>query len=582
MTRSSADALLGRMMLAFEGERFPRWVAARLRDAPAAGMTIFRHHNVRSPGQVRELIEAFQRAGAVNAWGGAGGAGTAPLLVAADQEGGQLLGLGEGPTAFAGSMALGAVGDERLAERVGAAIGRESRAMGVNVVYAPVLDVAVEPGNVGLGIRSFGDDPAAVGRLGAAVVRGLQGSGVAATGKHFPGLGEVRQDPHHGLGVVLGEREALDTMALAPFRAAIDAGVRLVMSAHVALPALTGDPTLPATLSATVMEGLLRRELGFRGVTISDALDMRALAQGAAQAVEIVALVRAGVDLLLCSTDRRAQRRIETTLAAAASRGLFDARELAASGARVAALRAWLGAAGPAPDLEVVGCSEHRALSRELAERSITLVRGWRGDAIAAAGRRGGADAAPAGRRGGSGAAAHRHEGPGAAARRHEATGAATSPALIPADATILAIMPQPTDLTPADTSSTVEPGLGRALRTRFASVEEIVVGMAPTVAEIAGLRERATAFDAVVVGTIDAIRQPGQLQLVRAIAASGRPIVAVALRTPWDVAHYPAEVAAACTYSILPDPLEALAAALAGAIPFAGRLPVAVDGVAG
>ena len=538
MTHSVAEwRLLCRLMLAFEGDRLPRWVARQLRDAPAAGITVFRHHNVRSPGQVRELTEALQRAGAANAGGGAGGAGTAPLLVAADQEGGQLQALGDAPTQFAGNMALGAVGDEGLAERVGAAIGLESRAMGINVVYAPAVDLASEPANAGLGVRSFGDDPAAVGRLGAAMVRGLQGVGVAATIKHFPGLGQTGTDTHHGLGVVELDRAELEATAIAAFRAAIGSGPRLVMSTHVAVPSLTGDRALPATLSPAVMRELLRDELGFGGVTISDALDMRALAQGHAQAVEIIAVVRAGVDLLLCSADRRAQRRIEQALVAAASRGLFDEGDLAASSARIAALRSWLASVGPAPDLSVVGCADHRALSRELAERSVTLVRG-----------------------------------PG---------GAGDAGQLLPAHATILAIMPQPTDLTPADTSSTVPPGLGRALRTRFDSVEEVVVGVAPTVGEIAALRARAAGLDAVVVGTIDAIRQPAQFDLVDAVASAGRPTIAVALRTPWDVARYPASAAAVCTYSILPDSLEALAAGLAGAIPFAGRLPVVVPGVA-
>jgi beta-N-acetylhexosaminidase len=292
------------------------------------------------------------------------------------------------------------------------------------------------------------------------------------------------------------------------------------------------------------MGRLLRDELRFGGVTISDALDMRALAQGAAQAVEIIAVVRAGVDLLLCSADRRAQGRIEQTLVAAAARGLFDEDELAASNARMAALRGWLDRAGPPPDLSIVGCAEHRALSRELAERSVTLVRGPRG------------------------------------VDRGVHVGVAEGGELLPAHATILAIMPQPTDLTPADTSSSVPPGLGRALRSRFAAVDEGVVGVAPTVAEIAALRERARGFDAVVVGTIDGIRQPAQFDLVEAVASAGRPTVAVALRTPWDVAHFPASVAALCTYSILPDSLDALAAGLAGAIRFTGRPPVAVPGI--
>ena len=199
---------------------------------------------------------------------------------------------------------------------------------------------------------------------------------------------------------------------------------------------------------------------------------------------------------------------------------------MAASARRLAELRAWLAGFGPAPDLDVVGSAEHRALSRELAERSLT---------------------------------------------RLDTAGDGTEPATIALAPTarILAIMPQPADLTPADTSSAVAPGLARALRTRFASVEEVVVEVAPSDAEIAGLRERADRFDAIVIGTIEAHRQPDQAALVRALARTGTPTIAVAMRTPWDGAVYPAGVPAIATYSILPDPLEALARALAGEIGF-------------
>ena len=278
----------------------------------------------------------------------------------------------------------------------------------------------------------------------------------------------------------------IETHELVPFRAAIAAGARTVMSSHIAVPGLTGDPTLPATLSRAVFEGTLRGELGFDGITISDALDMHALAQGAAQAVEIIAAIRAGIDLLLTTADRDALDRIESTLVAAAARGLFEADEMAASARRLAELRAWLAGFGPAPDLDVVGSAEHRALSRELAERSLT---------------------------------------------RLDTAGDGTEPATIALAPTarILAIMPQPADLTPADTSSAVAPGLARALRTRFVSVEEVVVEVAPSDAEIAGLRERADRFDAIVIGTIEAHRQPDQAALVRALAGTGTPTIAVA-----------------------------------------------------
>ncbi|HSW41842.1 MAG TPA: glycoside hydrolase family 3 N-terminal domain-containing protein [Patescibacteria group bacterium] len=505
----------------------PPWVRRRLAEAPAAGVTLFRHANVASPAQVRALTAALQAA----AGGGAGE--RLPLLVAADQEGGQLIALGDGTTPFAGNMALGAAGDAGLAERVGEAIGREMRALGVNVLYAPVLDVATSRASPALGIRSFGDDPAAVAVLGAAFVRGVARPGVASTGKHFPGAGDVATDTHHALGVVDHDRARLAAVELVPFRAAIDAGLRLVMTGHFVIPSLTGSPTLPSTLSSAVVDGLLRGELGFDGVSITDALDMRALDQGPAQVVDVIAAIRADVDLLLCAPDLPAQRRIEKGLRHAAGRALFDRDALEASARRVAGLRRWL-AGFPQPDLGVVGCAEHHALAGELAARSVTLVR----------------------------------DDPGLV------------PLQLAAGARVAAIMPTPRDLTPADTSSTVLPGLGAALRRHHPHVDEIVTGHPPDGAEIAAIRGRAASWDVIVVGTLDAHRDAAQGALVEALRASGRPLVTVALRTPYDLAAYPAASTHLCTYSILRPSLDALADVLFGVAPARGRLPVAIPGV--
>lgn len=510
-------------MLAFEGETLPERVAARLGQAPAAGVTLFRHGNVRSPGQVRELAEAVQRA--AGAWPG-------PLLIAADQEGGQFIALGAASSQFAGNMALGAVDDEGLTERVGLAIGTEARAMGVNVVYAPVLDVASNPLNPALGIRSFGDDPPLVARLGAAMVRGLQAAGVASSVKHFPGAGEASGDPHHGVATVGASRAILDAREFSPFRVAFAAGARLAMSAHVTLPAVTGRSDLPATLSRAVMTDLLRRDLGFEGVSISDALDMAGVGGGPGGVPDVVAAIRAGVDLLLAGADPEALSRIERTLVEAADRGLFEPAEAAAMERRLAALREWLLSERPVPDLAVVGSGAHRALAAELASKSITLIR----------------DAA------------------GLLPIRWSSIGR------------VLAVMPRPTDLTPADTSSTVAPALAAALRRYHADVDEVVVEPEPDRAAIAAVRERAQTADLAVVGTIDGHRLRSQLELVEAVAATETPAIAVAMRGPWDVADYPAGVTALATYSILPGSLEALAAVLAGEVPATGRLPVKVD----
>jgi beta-N-acetylhexosaminidase len=523
--------VLGRLMLAFNGTTVPAWLRERLAAAPAAGVTLFRAPNVRNPAQIRRLTTGIQAAGRRRA-----GSDGLPLLIAADQEGGQLLALGDGFTRFGSPMAIGATGDAALAERVGSAIGRELRAVGVNVDYAPVLDLAVNPANPALGIRSFGDDPHAVGRLAAAWLHGLQAAGVAGVGKHFPGAGAAAEDTHLELAIVDRSREELAALELVPFRSAIAAGVQMVMSGHFASPGLTGSRTLPATLSRRVMADLLRDELEFHGVTITDALDMEALPQDATQAVDVFAAIAAGVDLLLATPDRRAQRRIESALRRAAEVDLFDRAAVEASDARVTGLRRWL-AGFEEPVLEVVGSTEHALIARELAERSLTLVRDE----------------------------------------------TQMLPLRLSPDARLLAIMPTPRDLTPADTSSFVPPGLAAALRQRHSGVDEIVTGHPPSNAEVAAVLERAGRYDAIVVGTISASSDPAQAALVEGLLATGRPVVTVALRTPWDLAAYPRATTHVCTYSILPESMAALATALFGASsnpPFPGRLPVSIEGL--
>ena len=406
--------------------------------------------------------------------------------------------------------------------------------MGVNVVYAPVVDVATNPANAAAGTRTFGDDPGLVARHGAAMVRGLQQAGVAAALKHFPGLGDAADDTHHGIAVIDADRDRLEAVELPSFRAGIAAGARMVMSSHVSLPAFTGEPRRPATLSRAVMTGLLRDELGFDGVSVSDALDMGALAQGDAQAAQIAEAVDAGIDLFLCAADPAALARIEDALRATATGGRIEAARLGASLDRVARLRTWLATAGPAPDLGVVGGADHRALADELARRSMTLVRD------------------PSGR----------------------------LPLRLPGGASVLAVMPEPTDLTPADTSSTVAPRLAAALRTQHADIVELVVASTPTDGDIAAALDRARSADVVIVGTLDAARNAAQAELVAALGTTGRPVVAVALRTPWDASAYPSGMTAVASYSIHPASMAALATSLFGGAPWPGRVPVAMPAV--
>jgi beta-N-acetylhexosaminidase len=513
---------LARLMIAFAGSELPRSAARRINEQGVAGVTLFRLHNVVDPPQIRQLTAAIQEARP---------AGAPPVLVAADQEGGQLLGLGDGTTQFAGAMALGATGDDELAERVAGSMARELRALGVNVDYAPVCDLANNPANPMLGIRSFGDDPEAVGRLAVATVRGLQSNGAAATVKHFPGAGDTAVDPHHELPLVARTNAELAQRELVPFRAVLAAGARMVMTGHFALPGGTDD--LPTSLSAAVLRDLLRGQLRFEGVTVTDALDMRALGQGSAQIVDAIAALRAGEDVLLGTPDERALERLEEGLAQAQRRGLLDADDDAAARRRLGELRSWLGQFDQ-PPLDVVGCDAHQSLAAELARRSITLVR--------------------------------------------------NDERLVPlrpaADARIGVVQSMPADLTPADTSSMVRPTLASALRRRLPGVEEVLLPAAPDESDIAGLGERLATFDLVVVGTFSAHLQPAQAMLAEVVLASGRPTVTVALRTPWDLLAYPSARTHVCSYGILPPSMEALAAALLGEAPFVGRLPVEIVGL--
>jgi beta-N-acetylhexosaminidase len=516
------DQLASHILLWFEGTTPPAALLELLRREPVGGVTLFRHINSAPPNELRALTAALQAA--ARAWG------QPPLLICADQEGGQLQAL-PGLTAFPGAMALGATGDADLARRVGAAQGAELAALGVNVNYAPVCDVNSDPENPVIGGRAFGADPALTARLAAATVEGLQSAGVAATAKHFPGHGDTAADSHHGLPTIPHERARLEAVEFPPFRAAIAAGAHLVMGAHLALPALTGDTTLPATRSRAIMQTLLRDELGFAGVTVSDALNMGGFAPAGDLDTAIVAAVAAGVDLLLLAEPLKAEPTI-ALLRAALADGRLDRAHVRAAQARINRLKQWV-AAFPQPDLSVVGCTAHQSLARETAQRAITLVRD-------AAGR---------------------------------------LPLRPAADARLAVITPALVDLTPADTSSYERCELADAVRAYHGTTTEYTVPADPSPAEVAALAERLSGYDLVIAGTINAVAQPGQAALVNELLRREVPLVAVALRLPTDLAAYPAAPTYLCSYSILRPAMDALAAALWGRAPITGRLPATIPG---
>jgi beta-N-acetylhexosaminidase len=286
-----------RLMVGFDGHTASADARRLIRDFGVGGIILFKR-NVDSPEQVADLVRELQSL--------ARAAGQEkPLLVAVDQEGGRVARLSAPWAVWPPLRALGRTGSEEMARQMGEALSAELAACGIRLDLAPVLDVDTNPANPVIGDRSFGDDPELVGRLGAAMIRGLQAGGVAACAKHFPGHGDTSVDSHLDLPVLEHGRTRVDDVELRPFRQAVAADVASVMTAHVLFPALDAD--LPATLSPKVVDGVLRGEMGYDGVVFSDDLEMKAVAARWPPARSAVLAARAGCDVVLVCKEVEAQ-----------------------------------------------------------------------------------------------------------------------------------------------------------------------------------------------------------------------------------------------------------------------------------
>ena len=298
-----------------------------------------------------------------------------PLLIGSDLESGTSIRF-NGGTPLPPNMGIGATDSDSAAYEVGRITALEARAVGVQLVFAPVADVNNNPANPIINTRSFGEDPATVGRLVAAEIRGMQDHGVLATAKHFPGHGDTGADSHIALPVIAADWRRLDSVELVPFRAAIGAGVDVVMSAHIALPAIDPGELRPGTVAPGVLTGILRDSLNFAGLVVTDALNMA----GVANAYGAEAAVRAflaGADLLLQPADPTATI---DAMAAALDRGAYSTERLDRSLRRVLEAKRAMGlferrtvALDSVPG--VVGRAAFQRTARELAERSLVLVK---------------------------------------------------------------------------------------------------------------------------------------------------------------------------------------------------------------
>lgn len=470
--------------------------------------------NLNTPAQVARLSNQIQATARRQPPG-------IPALVSIDQEEGVVVRLPQPSTQLPGSMALGATGSRRLALLAARVTGSELMAVGVNQNYAPISDVNVNALNPVIGVRSFGGDPKLVTELVQAQVEGFHGAGIASTVKHFPGHGDTETDSHVGLPVINHDREEFERLDLPPFAQAINSGVDAVMTAHIVVPAL--DPSgRPATLSHAILTGLLREELNYEGVIVTDSLAMEGVRTMFGDDRVPVEAIKAGADQLLMPPKlgvaidgvikavddgeislERLDRSVERVLEMKMKRGLYEHKPVD------------VGAVSRKLDSRA-----HRSISRRVAEASITLLRNE--------------DAAL----------------PVAPGAKVLVTGWGSTKVGVLAGAL-------------------TDEGLAATAKT----------AIEPSAEEIAAVMAMAEAHEVVVVTTHSAGFgiSAAQQRLVAALVGSGKPVLAVAIRNPYDVAHHAETAAALVTYGYADVSMTAVARVIAGKVAPSGKLPVAI-----
>ena len=469
-----------------------------------------------------------------------------PLLNSADFETGPGFRL-EGATNFPRNMAFGAAGDEKLAYAAGKITAEESRAIGVQVDFAPVVDVNNNPRNPVINTRSYGEDPALVARLGSAFARGLQDGGMIATLKHFPGHGDTDVDSHLGLPIIKDPRETLDRTAFIPFKAGIAAGAGAIMTAHIEMPALDPTPNTPTTLSRPIVSGVLRREMGFDGIVYTDSMGMAGVAQLYKPGEAAVRAIKAGNDLILQSPDDAAAF---AALKAAVETGEIPRAQIDKSVERVLRAKALTGLhrrrtvnLDALPD--IVGGRAHQAVADQVSEKSITLVKDERNQV----------------------------------------------PLKLPQGAQILflSVLDSPGGWGIAAPSRTFIPELKQHWRT----VTAVELSERSNANDVELVRAMAPRFDAVVASVfVRAASGSGRMDLplnmqalLRTVARqtelSGKPFVAVLFGNPYTASFLQDVPAILVTYDFYDRAERSAVKALTGESSITGKLPIGLPGVA-
>ncbi|MEW5742462.1 MAG: beta-N-acetylhexosaminidase [Myxococcota bacterium] len=492
------------MMVGFKGQAVDDEVAALVRGRRVGGVCLFNRNLADAP-QIAKLNDDLR----------ALMADAVPPFLAVDQEGGSVVRVDDGNVVLPGNMVLGAARDEGLAYEAGRAQGEDLWRLGFNMNLAPVLDVNSNPMNPVIGVRAFGDDVKLVASLGAAFVRGQQDAAIVTVAKHFPGHGAVDADSHRRLPVVKAPLSQVWSQ-LEPFEAAMKAGLDGMMTAHIATPALTGDDT-PATLSPRVLGTVLRQQLGFHGLVVTDELEMDAIDARWGVGRAAVLAINAGADMVLVPWRSEKKLEVWEALVLAARSGELPQARLDDAVLRILEVKVRRGIFTPLPPREerLAALGSRRDVAERIARAGVTLLR--------------------------------------------------ASPAVFP--------------LRPGQRVGlvTAEPALSQALSRRLPAVEVLEVPAIPAPEAREGLKRSARALaqqvDVVVVGVVNS----RQLELAVNAALAGKPVVVVVMGAPYLASQAHSAKAIVTVYSSRPEAAEAAAAALTGAQGTPGRLPVAL-----
>lgn len=462
-----------------------------------------------------------------------------PLLIAIDQENGMVQRLSQDATIFPGNMALGATGSEEDAYNVALGSGQELRALGVNFNLAPVVDVNNNPANPVVGVRSFGEDPHQVARLATAEIRGYQEAGVATCIKHFPGHGDTATDSHRAIPVIPYDLSRLEQLELVPFKKGIAAGTDGVMTAHIYFPALMGETTLPATLSPEVVSQLLREQLGFQGIIMTDCLEMKAISETVGVGRGAVLAHKAGNDLILISHRYERQLAGLEALKEAVRSGEITPEQIRQAAERVLALKVRLqhqAEEQPAgQDLALVGSEAHLQLSKQIYERSVTLVRDSR----------------------------------------------QILPLDLAPEQELLVVYTHRDIWTQVEDKGYPEGFLVASLRQHHANTRTIVLSTQTTPTEYEQLYQTAAEASATILMiSVNALLDQQQVTVMQRLLATGRPVIGLAAYNPYDLLAFPELDAYLVTYEYTRPAIAAAVRLLFGEIQSQGKLPVSLPGL--